>query len=212
MFYLTLEPGTPAEYTLVMGSVLSGETATPGPVLLGAYLRILRERSGLSLRQAAKHVKLSHPYLSQIESGARDRLPSGKAMAALAKSYDVRLETLEFLGGLREAPPPPPTRSQPLDDREQLRRLLTHPALHDVGIGPTDLRWLSPQVVVAWLRFGRTVEGQVRESGQGIDELIEAYDVGQETASAPSDSQSDGPERPETFTPTVDPAEVDHEE
>lgn len=37
----------------------------------GGYLRILREESGLSLREVARRLKISAPYLSDIERNRR---------------------------------------------------------------------------------------------------------------------------------------------
>lgn len=58
---------------------------------LGTYLRNLRKEKGLTLREAAKRSGVSHPYLSQIETGKNDN-PGLEILMKLAKLYDQPLE------------------------------------------------------------------------------------------------------------------------
>ncbi len=59
---------------------------------IGAYLKTLRERVGLSVPEAARGAQISPPYLYQLEDGRR--LPSAKVLARLAGVYRVRVEDL----------------------------------------------------------------------------------------------------------------------
>ncbi|MGZ4169721.1 MAG: helix-turn-helix domain-containing protein, partial [Solirubrobacteraceae bacterium] len=63
----------------------------PDPKALGARLRALRERRGLSLRQIA-FPGCSPSYLSRVESG--DRVASLTILAELARRLDTSIEEL----------------------------------------------------------------------------------------------------------------------
>ncbi len=48
---------------------------SPRAVVNPAWLRAKRERAGVSLREMAKRLKISPPYLSDVELGRRNVLP-----------------------------------------------------------------------------------------------------------------------------------------
>lgn len=60
--------------------------------MLGAIIREQRELAALPMRQLAKSVGISNPYLSQIERGLR--APSEAVIEALAASLDLSVEEL----------------------------------------------------------------------------------------------------------------------
>jgi transcriptional regulator with XRE-family HTH domain len=68
--------------------------------LLGAIIREQRELAALPMRQLAKSVGISNPYLSQIERGLR--APSEAVVEALAASLDLSLEELYRRAGFVE--------------------------------------------------------------------------------------------------------------
>jgi transcriptional regulator with XRE-family HTH domain len=68
--------------------------------LLGAIIREQRELAALPMRQLAKAVGISNPYLSQIERGLR--APSDAVLEALATSLDVSVEELYRRAGYVE--------------------------------------------------------------------------------------------------------------
>ena len=68
----------------------------------GQHIRELRQTAGLSLRELARRVGITAPYLSDIEAGYRH--PSDKYLTALAK----HLSTTE--ADLRRFDPRPPTK------------------------------------------------------------------------------------------------------
>ena len=68
--------------------------------LLGAIIREQRELAALPLRQLAKSVGISNPYLSQIERGLR--APSEAVVEALAASLDLSVEELYRRAGYVE--------------------------------------------------------------------------------------------------------------
>jgi transcriptional regulator with XRE-family HTH domain len=68
--------------------------------LLGAIIREQRELAALPMRQLAKSVGISNPYLSQIERGLR--APSEAVVEALAASLDMSVEELYRRAGYVE--------------------------------------------------------------------------------------------------------------
>lgn len=73
--------------------------------LLGAIIREQRELAALPLRQLAKSVGISNPYLSQIERGLR--APSEAVVEALAASLDLSVDELYRRAGYVEPPTSP---------------------------------------------------------------------------------------------------------
>ena len=78
--------------------------------LLGAIIREQRELAALPLRQLAKSVGISNPYLSQIERGLR--APSEAVVEALAASLDLSVEELYRRAGYVEPPTSPDDQTQ----------------------------------------------------------------------------------------------------
>lgn len=71
--------------------------------LLGAIIREQRELASLPMRQLAKAVGISNPYLSQIERGLR--APSEAVLEALAAALDLSAEDLYRRAGFVELTP-----------------------------------------------------------------------------------------------------------
>jgi transcriptional regulator with XRE-family HTH domain len=67
---------------------------------LGDIIRRQRELSELSMRQFARMVGISNPYLSQIERGLRE--PSQKVMEAIAESLHTSADTLYEQAGIAD--------------------------------------------------------------------------------------------------------------
>ena len=59
---------------------------------LGAYIRQLRDERDLSLREFAKKLDVSAPFVSDIELGRRH--PSDEVLAKIAEVLGVRIEDL----------------------------------------------------------------------------------------------------------------------
>jgi transcriptional regulator with XRE-family HTH domain len=73
-----------------MGAQPQKSTATHA---LGSYLKEVRKKSGLSLREVEDATDISNAYLSQLENG-RVTKPSPHILHALATVYRVPYETL----------------------------------------------------------------------------------------------------------------------
>ncbi|MDN4525364.1 helix-turn-helix domain-containing protein [Fictibacillus fluitans] len=64
----------------------------------GDYLRELRIKRGLSMRELSRRSKISHAYISQIENGERGR-PSPESVLKLAPHLDVDVTKLMNAAG-----------------------------------------------------------------------------------------------------------------
>ena len=63
------------------------------------YLKELRKRSSLTLREVEAATKISNPYLSQLENGGI-KSPSVQIIYKLSKLYSVTMETMLLEMGL----------------------------------------------------------------------------------------------------------------
>ena len=70
------------------------------PTQLGKYLRELRERAGMSLRDVSKRSGVSDPFISQVETGKRN--PGPEIIQRLAAAYGVRTRSLMEIAGYLE--------------------------------------------------------------------------------------------------------------
>src|SRR3954453_7960144 len=66
--------------------------ARSDPYSLGELIRRQRELNELSLRQLARIVGISNPYLSQIERGLRE--PSDSVLEGIARSLELPVDDL----------------------------------------------------------------------------------------------------------------------
>lgn len=62
--------------------------------MIGETLKIIRTFSGMTQKELAPHVGISHNYLSQIESGARD--PTHKVLQAYVAYFGIPMSSLLF--------------------------------------------------------------------------------------------------------------------
>ena len=60
----------------------------------GGFLKGLREKKGVTLKQIEKETGLSNAYISQLETGARKRLPAPEKLKKLASYFNVTLKEL----------------------------------------------------------------------------------------------------------------------
>lgn len=70
---------------------------------LGEYIKKVRTGKKLSLRKAAEMAGVSHPYLSQLETGSHNN-PSASTLEKLAKGLDIDYNYLSYLAGYVNVP------------------------------------------------------------------------------------------------------------
>ena len=68
----------------------------------GIYLKSLREKKGVSLKVVENATGISNAYLSQLETGARRRLPSPERLRVIADYYNVSVQELLAKAGYYE--------------------------------------------------------------------------------------------------------------
>lgn len=62
---------------------------------LGQFIRDERDKRDISLRELARRLEITPPFLSDIELGRR--FPSEETLKAIAKEFDMNVETLRQL-------------------------------------------------------------------------------------------------------------------
>lgn len=72
------------------------------PPVLGSFLKELREKKGVSLLDVEHALKIPNAYISQLETGARKKLPEPDRLRLLADYYNVRIEELLAKAGYYE--------------------------------------------------------------------------------------------------------------
>ncbi len=75
--------------------------ATERPRDIGGFIKDLRSKAGVSLRQLAEQAGVSNPYLSQIERGLRK--PSAEVLQQIAHALRVSAPVLYLRAGLLDA-------------------------------------------------------------------------------------------------------------
>ncbi|MCX5999503.1 MAG: helix-turn-helix transcriptional regulator, partial [Chloroflexi bacterium] len=70
--------------------------------VLGDFLRDLRHKKRLSLRDVGEKVYVSASYLSQIETG--ERQPSAEILRKLAPAYGVPVRDILEIAGILDEP------------------------------------------------------------------------------------------------------------
>ncbi|MDY0410126.1 helix-turn-helix domain-containing protein [Virgibacillus soli] len=95
----------------------------------GEYVRNSRQRKNLSLREAARRAGISHPYLSQLETGKNTK-PTPEVIKKIADGLELNyIELLEIAGYLEEA-----EREGLMKSAEEYRKHREKHGLKDVGI------------------------------------------------------------------------------
>jgi len=69
----------------------------------GRYLKYLREKNKLSLKDVEKATGIANAYISQLETGARRRLPAPDRLRQIAGCYNVSLQEMLVKAGYFES-------------------------------------------------------------------------------------------------------------
>jgi transcriptional regulator with XRE-family HTH domain len=109
-----------------------------------AYLRQVREKAGISIRQAAPALGISVPYLSRLETGGAAKPPDMRRLFAMADLYGIdRREMLRNAGMALDIP-----RDLSLEDRTeaQFTRMMLDPALKPPLLNDDVLHFVAPRL------------------------------------------------------------------
>ena len=113
----------------------------------GKFLKWAREQKGVSLKDAEKATGIPNAYLSQLETGARKKLPPPDRLRIIANYYNVSLQQLLEKAGYYEGDDVPETYEQ------KIEKLFLH-AIHDPKfqtgsrINPKDLSIEAKRFVI----------------------------------------------------------------
>lgn len=129
----------------------------------GPYLRELRDRRGLSLRDASDQLGLTFAKLQKMETGGRFRIDSLALFSGIADLYGrPRGEVLEAAGIKVLAAQ---AVSDDMDDEAAFGRLVLHPALRPMRM---DERWLDSFSTLQkrqWVEFAKRLEAYFHAGG-----------------------------------------------
>jgi len=67
---------------------------TKGVFPFGEFLKDLRDKKGVTLKQVEEGTGMSNAYISQLETGTRRRLPAPDKLKALADYFNVSIQEL----------------------------------------------------------------------------------------------------------------------
>ena len=81
----------------------------------GEFLKELREKKGVTLKQVEEGTGMSNAYISQLETGTRRRLPAPDKLKALADYFNVSIQELLEKAGYVEANEVGETREQKIE-------------------------------------------------------------------------------------------------
>jgi transcriptional regulator with XRE-family HTH domain len=106
--------------------------------VFGDFLRKLREKKGVSLKEAEKAIGVSNAYISQLETGTRKKLPDPERIRAIANYYNVSVAELLEKAGYYEPEEIKETYEQKVE--KSFAHLINNPKLSTgINIKPKDL-------------------------------------------------------------------------
>ena len=81
----------------------------------GQFLKWAREQKGASLKEVEKATGIPNAYLSQLETGARKKLPPPERLRTIANYYNVNIQQLLEKAGYYEDDEVPETYEQKIE-------------------------------------------------------------------------------------------------
>ena len=85
------------------------------PSPFGKFIKELREKKGVTLRDIEEVTGISNVYICQLETGARKKVPSPDNLQALAEYFGVTLKELLEKAGYVEPQPTEETDEQKIE-------------------------------------------------------------------------------------------------
>jgi transcriptional regulator with XRE-family HTH domain len=153
----TAEESDPAEWRSDVG-MQTANAETPAYVWnrnpeFPAYLRRMRERAGLSIRQAAPALGLSVPYLSRFETGGPAKPPEVTRLFAMADLYGIdRREILVNAGVKLDIP----WNLELVDNTDELfARMMLDPKLRPPLLTEEALHYVPPRLKAQFIQWAR---------------------------------------------------------
>lgn len=115
------------------------------------YLRRVREKAGLSVRQAAPAIGVSVPYLSRLETGGPAKRPDVQRLYRMADVYGVDRRTMLKNAGVQLELPPELAVFDKLDS--QFAAIMLDPAIKPARLTEDALGYISDRLkmqIIEW--------------------------------------------------------------
>ena len=115
------------------------------------YIRRVRERAGLSIRQAAPALGVSVAYLSRLENGGPARSPNMERLYRMADVYGVDRRTMLVNAGVHVEVPPELARYDKLDS--QFAAAMLDPTIKPALLTGEALHYMSDRLkmqIIEW--------------------------------------------------------------
>lgn len=115
------------------------------------YLRRVREKAGLSVRQAAPAIGVSVPYLSRLETGGPAKRPDVQRLYRMADVYGVDRRAMLKNAGVQVELPPELAVFDKLDS--QFAAIMLDPAIKPARLNEDALGYISDRLkmqIVEW--------------------------------------------------------------
>ena len=136
----------------------------------GQYLRRVRHKSGLTLREAAVRFDVHFVYLQRLETGKGPRLLKMDWLERISTVYARPLVEVLHAAGLVDKLPDELHPVYQIED--QFEQLVTHPALAPYGLDHRAIAFYSLPQKQQWLEFARKLEQHVISGGPTVDEVL----------------------------------------
>ena len=136
----------------------------------GQYLRRVRHKAGLSLREAAERFGVTFVYLQRLETGKGPRLLKMDWLERISAVYARPGVEVCHAAGLVEKLPDELRPIHQIED--QFEQLVTHPALAPIGLDRRAIAFYSLQQKLQWIEFARKLEQHVRDGGEPLGDLL----------------------------------------
>ncbi len=142
---------------------------------LGWYIRHLRTKRKLSIRDVCKGSGLSTGYMSQIETKETDRPPSMRVIKQLAEYFGIGTDTLLLISGIQQIDGPKDGEVGTLSTDEKFSRMVLHECLQPEGLESNQLKWLAPEWKRLWVEHSRNLVRAI-QAGEELPEWLTADD------------------------------------
>lgn len=153
------------EGTIIGGALLYWQhTESFGP-----YLRKLREKKKINLRNASASLGLNYSMLQRMEVG-EPVPPSIELLRGIAYLYGVHLEEVMREAGVNERAMSVLYRMEAWN--RSFVSLVTHPLLRPVGMTPRWMQSFSSVQQSQWVIFAHRLEQHLQEGGPSLDGIV----------------------------------------
>ncbi len=121
----------------------------------------------------ARKVDISQTYISAMESGSPCGPPSLRILTSLANYFQIQVDTLLLVGGMKALPPDEGDVDPGLGLNLAFEQMMMHERLCPPALEKDDLDWLSPKTRRAWVLFALRLHDAGVAGDPSVAELME---------------------------------------